>query len=187
MLSEAEIVDIAKAAAGAVVVHPLKLEVGRSLLYQMTLDNRLRLVPDYEDLQRPKRGYSAFQTDLAVFEQVAEDIEIPRVVLEFKLGLSTHDVITYSTKAERHKKIYPYLRYGLVVAREPTVPGKFHLHNEGLDFCLAAGGYVDDTNRLRAELTRLIDAEIAASRRLEAATFGKTRSRLFRTEVVTEA
>ena len=32
--------------------------------------------------------------------------------MEFKQGLSTHDVLTYSAKATRHKQVYPYLRYG---------------------------------------------------------------------------
>ena len=33
-------------------------------------------------------------------------VKIPRVVMEFKQGLSTHDVLTYSAKATRHKQVY---------------------------------------------------------------------------------
>ena len=66
------------------------------------------------------------------------------------------------------------------------MPGKFHTHNEGMDFCLAAGGYLSDPNRLRATLTRLIDQEIAASRRLEEAIFERRPAALFRLEVVTQ-
>jgi len=59
---------------------------------------------------------------------------------EFKPGISTHDILTYSAKARKHKQVYPYLRYGLVASRERFVAGKFFTHNEALDFYLAAGG-----------------------------------------------
>ena len=34
-------------------------------------------------------------------------MEIPRVVMEFKPRITTHDVIIYSAKARKHKQIYP--------------------------------------------------------------------------------
>jgi len=41
---------------------------------------------------------------------------LPFVVIETKYGsFSTHDVLIYSTKALKHKEIYPYIRYGFVV------------------------------------------------------------------------
>ena len=43
---------------------------------------------------------------------------IPLVVMKIKFGrFKTHDVLTYSAKALKHKEIYPCLRYGLVSAR----------------------------------------------------------------------
>lgn len=185
-MRETELVEIAKAAAESVISPPLKVERGRALLYELTLNNRLELAIGPDRVKTPRRGQGAFETDLCVVEEVAEGIELPRVVLEFKVGLSTHDVITYSSKAERHKRIYPYLRYGMIVGAEAKVPGKFHTHNEGMDFCFAAGGYLSDPNRLRATLTRLIDQEIAASRRLEEAIFERRPIALFRLEVVTQ-
>lgn len=184
-MRETELVEIAKAAAESVIAPPLKVERGRALLYELTLNNRLELAIGPGRVRTPRRGQGAFETDLCVVEEVAPGVELPRVVLEFKVGLSTHDVITYSSKAERHKRIYPYLRYGMVVGAEAKVPGKFHTHNEGMDFCFAAGGYLSDPNRLRATLTRLIDQEIAASRRLEEAIFERRPAALFRLEVVT--
>jgi len=62
------------------------------------------------------------------------------VVLEFKTKVTTHDVLTYSTKAEKHKTIYPYLRYGLVLSGDKYVPKRFFTHNEGLDFCMCTEG-----------------------------------------------
>ena len=90
---------------------PLSIERGKALLYQVTVNNHLKVTVEP---RKPKRGQSAFQTDLCVFEEVEvledhERIKVPRVVMEFKWGLSTHDVLIYSAKATRHKQVYPYL------------------------------------------------------------------------------
>jgi hypothetical protein len=137
-MKEDDFVGIALGAAQEIVAPPLSVVRGAALLYQITVDNRLsvRVQP-----RKPVRGQSAFQTDLCVFEEVRFEenskdvkVQIPRVVMEFKPGLSSHDVITYSAKARKHKSVYPYLRYGLVIANETTIPGRFFIHNEALDF-----------------------------------------------------
>lgn len=94
------------------------------------MDNRLRVV-ERERIQAPKRGDSAFQTDLCIFERV-EDVLLPRVVLEFKTSVTTHDILTYSTKAEKHKTIYPNLRYGLVAPLNRTFRGGSSRTTRGL-------------------------------------------------------
>ena len=106
----------------------------KPLLYKLQLDQNLRIrpAPDAHGRIEPKRGVYAFETDLLV-----EDEERPLVVLELKLGITTHDVLTYSTKAARHKEIYPYLRYGLVIGGQTTVDARFFTHNSDLDFVLA--------------------------------------------------
>ena len=65
---------------------------GASLLYEVTVDHRLEI---RVDPKKPSRGHAAFQTDLCVFEILSADLEIPRVVLELKPKLSTHDVPTF--------------------------------------------------------------------------------------------
>ena len=107
------------------------------------------------------------------------------MVLEFKAGMSTHDVLTYSAKARKHKQIYPYLRYGIIVGSEAKVAAKFFIHNESLDFCCAARAYIMEST-LGAMLSDLILAEIQSSRLLEAAAFEKSQWRLFRTDVVVD-
>lgn len=149
------------------------------MLYQITVNNKLAIEIDPK---KPMRGSSAFQTDLCVFEEVAADTQIPRVVLEFKHGLSTHDVLIYTTKARRHKVVYPYLRYGLVVGNEAKVPGKFFTHNEGLDFCVAAASYTEQ--RLSEILERLLRDEVECSRRLEKVAFDRIAVRSYRTDIV---
>lgn len=172
-------VATAMAAAEEVLAPPLKILRGKALFYQVTVDNRLKIKIDPK---RPMRGQSAFQTDLCVFEMLDTETEIPRVVLEFKPGLSTHDVLIYSAKARKHKQIYPYLRYGLVIGNEAKVPGKFFTHNEGLDFCVAAASY--KANRLHEIFARLLKAEVQASRNLEAVAFGVKAVHVYRTDVV---
>jgi len=159
---EDEFVDIALAAAQEVLGSPLSVRRGAALLHEVTVDNRLQLAVGPRD---PRRGQSAFQTDLAVFETVDEGVQLPRVVLEFKSSLTTHDVLTYSTKARKHKQVYPYLRYGIVVSGCDSLPGRFFRHNEALDFGVAAAAY--GKARLHQLFERLLKAEVAASRDLE--------------------
>lgn len=181
-MQEDEFVAIALAAGQEVLRPPLLMDRGRALLYQVTVDNRLNLTVEPT---RPKRGQSAFQTDLAVFEQVEADVQIPRVVLEFKKRLTTHDVLTYAAKARKHKQVYPYLRYGLIAAELDTLPGRFFTHNEGLDFAVAAGSY--RRQGLHSLFERLLQQEVDTSRRLESITFEKVAAHLYRSEVVLES
>lgn len=60
------------------------------------------------------------------------------VIIETKWGkFSTHDVLTYSTKALKHKETYPYIRYGLVVGGKNKIDKRFFTHNVGFDFAIA--------------------------------------------------
>src|SRR5665647_1314231 len=111
-----------------------------NLYYQIIADNNLNIKVNLKD---PKRGDSAFQTDLCIFLK-QNDLKIPKIVFEFKQDISTHDIITYSNKAKRHKQIYPYLRYGLISYELSTIPKRFFIHNEALDFYLTIKEYKKD-------------------------------------------
>lgn len=178
--TEDEFVATALSAAEDVLGSPLIIRRGANLLYQVTVDNRLKLNVKIKD---PKRGQSAFQTDLCVFEKIDTETNIPRVVLEFKSRLTTHDVLTYSSKARKHKQVYPYLRYGLVIGSEATIPGRFFTHNESLDFCVATASY--KANRLHELFAKLLKDEVAASRELERIAFGSNPVHVFRNEIIT--
>ena len=181
MAAESEFVELARDVAESILSPPLSIRRGAALLYQVTVDNELSLTVDPK---RPTRGNSAFQTDLCVFEEKKKDVLIPRVVMEFKSRITTHDVLTYSAKARKHKQVYPYLRYGVVISDESIVPGRLFTHNEALDFCAAVADFKG--NRLSEILATLLKAEVDSSRRLEEIGFGKLRTHLFRTEVVLE-
>ncbi len=176
-MKEAEFVSRFRTVAESVLTGGLKLRVKANLLYEVPLDNRLQLevTPTH-----PVRGQYAFQTDLAIFEPRSGGIELPRVVFEVKRDISTHDVITYSAKALRHKRVYPYLRYGFLIYGREMIPGKFFTHNEALDFFAAVGGLQRDG--LRDFFRKLVTSEVRTSRRLERIFFEKASGRLFRTE-----
>ena len=157
------------------------LQKNANLFYQITLDNNLNPMINFEG--EPKRGHSAFQTDLCIFLQKDNEQKIkniPKVVIEFKNGLSTHDVITYSNKARRHKQVYPYLRYGLISYNISKIPKRFFIHNEDLDFYLALK---DHANNLETVLVDLIKQELEISDILEATIFGDHDFDYFRTNI----
>lgn len=178
---EDEFVNTAHSAALDILTPPLRVRRGAALLYQVTVDNRLELTVNP---QNPKRGQAAFQTDLCVFDSISEKVAIPRVVLEFKSRLTTHDVLTYSAKARKHKQVYPYLRYGIVIGNVSVLPRRLFTHNEALDFAVAAASY--KKNRLHLLFEKLLRDEVAASRQLEAIAFGGLKAQVFRTEVKVE-
>ena len=43
-------------------------------------------------------------------------------------GVTTHDALTYSTKAATHKHVHPYLRYGFLAGGIQTIPGRLIKH-----------------------------------------------------------
>jgi len=178
MASESKFVSEALKIAQGVLKQPLSIERGAALLYQITVDNQLRLTVDPT---KPSRGTSAFQTDLCVFEKKAEDVKIPRMVMEFKTGITTHDILTYSTKAKKHKEVYPYLRYGVIASEISNIPGRVFTHNESLDFFAAVSNM--PLGKLKSFFAKLIRSEVKTSRLLEAITFGSRTTRLFRTEI----
>jgi hypothetical protein len=72
----------------------------------------------------------------------------------------------------------------LVVSRLSVLPGRYFKHNEALDFAVAAASY--GTTRLHHLFEKLLAAEVAASRQLEAIAFEKTAVTLARTEITVE-
>jgi len=161
--------------------HNYKVESYENLLYELYLDNKLECAIDPARLKKPTRGDSAFQTDLCVYVKTPQGLWIPKVVFEFKVEhITTHDVITYSNKANRHKNIYPYLRYGLVVYGIDKIPGRFFKHNEGMDFCLIINGKPNEEL-----VSQLVQKELKASDTLEEILFSEKHERwtLFRSEI----
>lgn len=132
------------------------VEKSANLLYKLLIDSRGELQP--ANYSNPKRGQLAFQTDILI-----KNDKVPLVVIETKFGgFSTHDILTYSTKALKHKEVYPYIRYGLVVGGRNKVDRKFFTHNAGFDFAVAM---VNTENNLK-ELIELVKKQLHVAERM---------------------
>jgi len=90
-------------------------------------------------LALPRQKVYAYEVDVLVSRK-----GLPLVGIELKCGqgggYSTHDVLTYSAKAARHKELYPYLRYGMAVGSAKSIGRKFFFTNRALDFVVATLG-----------------------------------------------
>jgi len=129
---------------------------GKSILYELKIDEELNIIGDPKN---PKRGSGAFETDVTIFAKKG-DAEVPFIVIEVKECLTSHDVITYSNKASRHKQVYPYLRYGLLSYNLDVIPKRFFKHNEHIDFFLAVRDYFEDRTKLGEILFELVKNEL---------------------------
>lgn len=136
---------------------------GKAILYELKVDEELNVVGNPKS---PKRGSGAFETDVTIFAKKG-NVEVPFIVIEVKEKLTSHDVITYSNKASRHKAVYPYLRYGLVSYGIDSIPKRFFKHNEHIDFFLAVKKYVKNKNHLRDILFELTKNEFLVFKNLQ--------------------
>ncbi len=117
----------------------------------------------------PETKPISYETDLLVFEKLSEDRWKPRIVIECKLeSVTTHDAITYSEKAFTHKRVHPYLRYGILLGARAhyPIPGRLVRHGAYFDFMLSWVSCTPSEIELRNLLDVLLD-EVRASRELE--------------------
>lgn len=168
--------DVAKKILNETIVIKRKA----SLFYEIYLDTNLEV--SNTNFKNPKRGSSAFETDICIFEKKGP-IEVPRIVIEFKTRLTTHDVLTYSAKAGKHKSIYPYLRYGVIASEEDHIPGRFFTHNEHIDFILATKNY-KNKDGLSNLLKELIEKELEVSKTLERIQFESEKCDYFQSNII---
>lgn len=152
-------------------------KIKSNLLYEICINPKLQF--EIKDIVNPSRGSSAFQTDICVFE-VRDEVEIPRIVFEFKTNYTTHDILTYSAKAGKHKQIYPYLRYGLISTSPDNISGRFFTHNDHLDFLVTTNKY-NDTEIEKISL-KIFESEIRKSLLLEEIYFGDKKCDYFTTD-----
>ena len=133
----------------------------------------LRLPYGYEiaayDGEEPESTVIRYQTDLVLLEEFEESRWTPRVVVEAKLGsINTHDAITYSQKAEAHRAVHPYLRYGVMLGnrRNHPLPGRLYRHGTQFDFMISFQSFEPTRTEIRRFL-EVLRSEIEASRSLE--------------------
>lgn len=72
----------------------------------------------------------SFQTDLAIFRD-----KHPCAIIEVKRdNATTHDLISYDEKANRHKRVYPSLRYGMLLVESSGLTKRYLWHSNDIDF-----------------------------------------------------
>ncbi len=118
---------------------------------------------------KPNTVMTSFETDLAIIERNKDGSWRPRVIVEAKItNITTHDAITYSTKAAAHRSVYPYLRYGVMLGNrsENALPGLLFRHGSQFDFMFSFQNFQTSGSEMEAFL-KLLDSEIQASRTIE--------------------
>lgn len=138
-------------------------------------------VLSYNTDNKPEEQRSiGYETDILIYEEMDKVTWKPRVIIETKLGsVTTHDAITYSQKAQTHKYVHPFLRYGILIGNRENypLPGRLFRHGQHFDFMLSWKSFRPDKAEFNKITTILID-EIEASRTLEEILFNsRSRSR----------
>lgn len=110
-----------------------------------------------------------YETDILVYEIIEDDKWKPRIVIETKINnVTTHDAITYSQKAQSHKNIHPYLRYGILLGNMngTPLPGRLFRHGQHFDFMQSWKGFEAESEEWDG-LIEILENEIETSKVLE--------------------
>ena len=86
------------------------------------------------DFERDEESTMDFETDLLVYEKA--DIIKSHIIIESKINsITTHDAITYIYKAQTHKNVTPYIRYGIMLGNRKhyPLPGRLFRHGTNFD------------------------------------------------------
>lgn len=121
-----------------------------------------------ENLDSVKTNVQEFETDLLIYEKLNNSIK-PRVIIESKIqSVTTHDAITYSYKAQCHKNVILYLRYGIMLGNrgEYPLPGRLFRHGTNFDFLISFKGYKLSNNEKESFIV-MLKWEIDYSRKFE--------------------
>lgn len=159
-----------------------KVDTGMNVLYEMQVDEdgKVRMGVD-KDTGEPLHGRgTGFEQDILIYEETTDSQTsvIPRVIAEVKYGgVTTHDAIVYSYKAECIKRIYPFCRYGMILGGFTTIPGRVLRHGRHFDFVCAMRSPLVDSEL--EDLKALLISELASSRQSAAMLKGKAKVRVF--------
>ncbi len=109
------------------------------------------------------------ESDILLLEMRDENFWIPRVVIDIKLGsISTQDALICNHKAQTHKMVHPFLRYGLLIGNRQLfpLPARLFRMAQHFDFMISWKGLESEDNELQKTIN-ILRSEVAASRRLE--------------------
>ena len=143
-------------------IAPLTLSTQQKIPYLQEIESYdIDWTPNY-------RAPDSFETDMAIYEQ-KDSVIIPTVIIEAKIKtVTTHDAITYSRKAELHKNVMPFLRYGIMLGNRKgyPLPGRLFRHGGCFDFMFSFKGFSPEPYEWDA-FVEMIHREIEYSQNLE--------------------
>ena len=139
----------------------VRVETGKRLTYAFE-------ILQYNGDETHRTHISGYETDLLIYDIRENGDWVPRVVVECKSGgVTTHDALTYSTKAATHKQVHPYLRYGVLVGDFDTaLPGRLIRHGAFFDFMMVWPSQEPKPLEWN-DLLEVLKEEIGASRQLQ--------------------
>ncbi|MGC9193730.1 MAG: hypothetical protein ACP5FQ_07575 [Thermoplasmata archaeon] len=125
------------------LIEQIKENIDRNIdgeKFDVKLHENILSKPKKEN-EKIRRHVNSFQVDLAIKAKDLEEEPVVLVVIEVKGSkqITTHEVITYSSKSRKHKTVFPWLRYGMIWSsprnRENGIPMRFLKNNENnMDF-----------------------------------------------------
>lgn len=96
--------------------------------------------------------------------------------------VTTHDVIVYSEKADRIRRVYPYVRYGFVMGGFSHIPGRVLRLGQRFDFIATISAEMNATEL--ADFCNLMQEEAAASVAITELLFGGKKATMVRKQFV---
>jgi len=133
---------------------------------------------EYQGTESKVAKSIVYETDLLVIEKLNSGNWKPRVVIECKIdSVTTHDAITYSEKSFAHKRVHPYLRYGILIGNRKhyPLPGRLFRHGLYFDFMASWSGF-NSTKIERDDLLSILLDEVESSQNLEDMLFNSRNS-----------
>jgi len=91
------------------------------------------------------------------------------MIIEAKfLNITTHDAITYNQKAQSHKTITPFFRYGIIIGNRQHYPLPGHLFRHGANFDFMFSFQKEELSTVeKTTFSKLIERELLYSQQLE--------------------
>lgn len=166
-------------------IAPHKVEGKCSLLYDLSFDHQGVITKGIDPDGKPIKGKGhGFEQDILVFDKVAgaDTSIVPRIVAELKFGgVTTHDVIVYSEKADRIRRVYPYIRYGFVLGGLKHIPGRVLRLGQRFDFIATISAEINQSEL--DSFCNLMCEEAAASIALTELLFGVRKTSMIRKQL----
>lgn len=130
----------------------------RTISGGVSLNKFLKLYNDNtsnEEITIKNFSNNNWHPDILIEEEIkvnGKSYHIPRLIIESKYYKSSavlHEFIAYNYKVESHKRLYPGLRYGLIIGNSRYIPNSAIRFGNNFDFILSLGDVLTDEEKER--------------------------------------